>query len=202
MNRHAAAALLCLAGCAVSPIASAAAAQVADWRWLATSPDRTRMRRWREAWNAALAVAGPAVVAYGAVLDRDGALPGAVPPVGDYRCRLLRLGREAGVRDFPWGACRVAATSHGPGEGQGQVTLAQLSGPQRHAGVIFPAEGARAAFLGTVTLGDERRPFVYGRDAARDAAGWTERIGAAQWRVALPYPAFGASLDVLELQPR
>jgi hypothetical protein len=48
---------------------------------------------------------------------------------------------------------------------------------------------------------DERRPVAYGHAAGRDVAGVVERIGERRWRLVLPYPRFGAALDVIELVP-
>jgi hypothetical protein len=56
-------------------------------------------------------------------------------------------------------------------------------------------------FLGTLMLGDETRPLAYGRDQSRDLAGFVDRVGERQWRLALPLPAFESLVDVIELVP-
>ncbi|PZQ62867.1 MAG: DUF4893 domain-containing protein [Sphingomonas taxi] len=174
-----------------------------DWRRLATPADRDRLRRWRDAWVTALGSArrraAAEIAAQGPLFALDAALPGPVPPAGAYRCRVFKLGAKgAGMLDYvayPWFDCLVS-----PGAG-GDARLAKLSGSQRQIGTIHPADGMRAAFLGTLMLGDETRPFAYGRDRSRDVAGWVERVGARRWRLAMPYPAFESTLDVLELVP-
>ncbi|WP_241491914.1 DUF4893 domain-containing protein [Sphingomonas endophytica] len=200
--------LLCLAGCGgrrtAAPMPTPpAAVEPGDWRTVATAADRDRLRRWRDAWTGALTAARRAaaaeVAAQGPLLAIDAALPGPVPPRGRYRCRVVKLGAKiAGQRDYlayPWFDCLVTPTA------DGEAQLAKLTGSQRQVGTIYRAEGTRAAFLGTLTLGDEVRPFAYGRDRTRDVAGWVERIGARRWRLAMPYPAFESTLDVLELVP-
>ena len=165
--------------------------------------DRDRLRRWREAWTTATARAqeagaGASIAAQGALFRYDEALDAPLPPTGDYRCRMFKLGAKSrGMIDYiayPWFTCRVAR--------EGQVmSLTKRTGSQRQVGLIFAAEPRRAVFLGTLMLGDETRTIEYGRDDARDVAGWVERVGSARWRVAMPFPAFESTLDVMEMVP-
>lgn len=174
-----------------------------DWRRIATDADRERLRAWRDAWVAATtraraAGSGAALDQQGALFRFDEALDRPLPPPGNYRCRTFKLGAKgAGMPDYtayPWFACRIAA--------EGDVTsLTKLTGSQRQVGLLFAAAPRRGVFLGTLMLGGEARPMEYGRDAGRDVAGWVERVDTARWRVAMPWPAFESTLDVLELVP-
>ncbi|MBY9062362.1 DUF4893 domain-containing protein [Sphingomonas yunnanensis] len=174
-----------------------------DWRSVATPTDRERLRAWRQTWQRALAAASraapEAIAAEGTLFDYDRALDQPIPPAGNYSCRVYKLGaRQPGQRDYvayPPFACRVAI------DGSGALRLEKLSGAQRPTGVIFADNGLRAVFLGVMILGDEARPYPYGREPTRDLAGWVERIGPTRWRVALPRPAFESLLDVVELVP-
>lgn len=182
--------------------ARAADADVVDWRRIATPGDRIRLRKWRQAWVEALDRArvgnAPAIVAGGALFDPDRAFPGAVPPIGRYRCRVFKLGAKgtamAEFTRYPDLACGV-------GTDGGTPTIYSLEGAQRPAGILFPETASRAVFLGTLVLGDERRAMQYGRDAARDLAGYIERVGEKRWRLVLPYPRFESVLDVVEVVP-
>jgi hypothetical protein len=175
----------------------------ADWRAVATPADRDRLRKWRSVWLDAVARARASgatreIVAQGALFDPDAALSNPVPPAGDYRCRVFKLGAKTpGMRDYiayPAQSCRV--------EKQGnRSTIRKTSGSQRPAGQLFSDAAGRAVFLGTLALGDERWPIAYGRDSARDMAGFVDRIGPGRWRLALPLPAFESTLDVIELVP-
>lgn len=179
------------------------AAAAPDWRAVATSHDRERLRGWRDAWIAALADArgagaGPQIAAQGALFDYSRALTTPIPPPGAYRCRVFKLGaKSSGLLDYisyPWFACTVAR--------EGAVwSFTKQTGSQRHVGLIFPGEATRAVFLGSLLLGDETRTIAYGRDPARDQAGWVERVGPTRWRIAMPYPQFESTLDVMELVP-
>lgn len=174
-----------------------------DWRRVATSADRRRLRGWRQAWIDALAKASTSVNAMTishdpALFDPDRALPGAMPPPGAYRCRVFKLGANGtamrNITAYSAVDCHVSA--------EGAVSsLYQVAGPQRPIGLVFPDSSARAVFLGTMVLGDETKPLKYGQDANRDLAGYVERIGERRWRLVLPRPRFESLLNVVEIVP-
>lgn len=169
------------------------------WRQVVTSDDRRRLRRWRDAWDEALAAAraggGAAAIAADPVLfDPDAARTFVMPPPGSYRCRTVKLGsRGAGLSyvAYPFFTCRVGA--------DGRFT--KVDGSQRPVGRIHRVDGTRAVFLGTLALGDERRALPYGRDRLRDLAARVERIGSRRWRLVFPYPHYESLLDLIELVP-
>jgi hypothetical protein len=174
----------------------------ADWRTVATAADRERLRNWRAAWMTGVAQLRTegneaALKPLGALFEPDRSLPQPLPPAGDYRCRTFKLGTKAAgapvFTGYPWFACRV--------EREGEVfSFYKESGSQRPVGLMFD-DGARAIFLGTLLLGDERAPLQYGQDRSRDMAGIVERVGERRWRMVLPYPAFESTLDLIELVP-
>ena len=196
--------ILGLAACSAIPKEHPTfAAPSTDWRRVATSDDRARLREWRTAFTKALGQArkgGHAadIVREGRLLEPDAAL-GPVPiPNGRYKCRAIKLGAKSpGLLDYiayPAFDCRI--------ERQGQVqSLTKLSGSQRQVGLLFAADPRRQIFLGTLVLSDEQRAMQYGSDPDRDLAGWVERIDDARWRLVLPYPRFESTLDVIELVP-
>ena len=174
----------------------------ADWRSIATQADRDRLRRWRKAWIEGLGRARAAdargIEQQGLLFDPDRAIPGAIPPPGNYRCRTFKLGAlgtaMAEFTSYPDARCRVID--------EGAVSrFAKISGPQRPTGTIFPGDSLRATFLGTLTLGDETAQMGYGRDATRDIVGIVERVEQGRWRVVLPYPHYESVIDVIELVP-
>ncbi len=172
-----------------------------DWRRVATVADRARLRGWRGAWMDALAqVDAKDLAAEPILFDPDHALADALPPAGSYQCRTFKLGARGGIGPTysasAWFACRI--DSNGDTD---VVSLVKVDGSQRPVGTVFVDTASRAIFLGTMELGDEKRPMRYGRDANRDMAGLIERIGTRRWRVVLPYPRFESVLDVVELIP-
>jgi len=197
---------LLLAGAILAGIGAAARADdpnQTDWRKVATANDRARLRSWRDAWMSALAQAreagdAAAITRQGALFDVDRALAHPTPPAGDYRCRVFKLGgKRPAAPDFtayPAFACRI--------DDEGEVAgFHKAGGSQRPVGLMFADRHGRGVFLGTMMLGDERRPIDYGRDAARDMAGYVERVGDERWRIVLPWPRFESLLDVIELVP-
>lgn len=201
--------LLCvvaLAGCASREGKEARIAEAPsppDWRSIATEHDRGRLREWRTAWMSGLRKAqaagySGAIAREGVLLQPDAAMEWLPPPPGDYRCRTLKIGaKSSGMLDYvsyPAFDCRIR-------QEDGFISFAKMSGSQRPLGLILPTAGNRMIFLGTLQLGDERRPLEYGRDRERDMAGLLERIGERRWRLVLPYPHFESTIDILELVP-
>jgi len=197
--------IVAVVACAPREIGSAAATPaVANWRNVATSSDRARLRDWRKAWTEALAGArtsnGAEIAAEGVLLDPDAALAEAVPPAGDYRCRTIKIGAKSeGLLDYvayPAFKCRIEAA--GP---EGTMGFVKLTGSQRPIGRLFPDRERRMIFLGTNQLGDEKGIMRYGRDTDRDMVALLERIGDRRWRLVFPYPHFESVVDVIELVP-
>lgn len=196
-----------LSGCSLfdhaPPKSTASAPAAADWRVIATPGDRDRIARWRDAWMAALAKAGPAhqaaIGAEGALLKPDAALADPAPPPGAYRCRTIKLGAQSqggpGYVAYPAFTCRIA------GEG-GELRFAKVDGSQRPMGMLLRGDDSRMVFLGTMMLGDEASALDYGRDAERDMAGALERVGPRRWRLVIPWPRWESTLDVIELVPQ
>lgn len=201
----AASALLLATGCGKDGrLDSAASAdRTAVWQRVASAADRDRIARWRSAWIAGLdkarASSPQQVAAQGALLQPDMAIDDPGLPVGDYRCRVVKMGAQTkGLLDYiayPYFTCRVSEDAAG-------LHLAKLDGSQRPVGTIYPDEGRRMIFLGAMSLGDEARPLPYGRDTERDMAGIVERIGPKRWRIAFPYPRWESTIDVFELIPK
>jgi hypothetical protein len=196
--------VLTLSACAASPPGGSAPAAPPDWRVIATEPDRKRVREWRNAWTKALRKAqaaghGATLAREGVLLQPDAALPWQAPPMGEYQCRVIKVGaKSAGLLDYvayPTFNCRIRAEN-------GMTSFAKLTGSQRPIGHLLPTTGDRMIFLGTLQLGDENRALRYGDDSERNVAGIIERIGESRWRLVLPYPRFESTLDVLELIPR
>lgn len=198
------AATIALAACA-GGARPAADAPPPDWRRVATEADRVRLRGWRTAFLAAREAAqargfAAQLAAEGALLDPDAGQPAGRPPEGLYRCRFLKLGaRGAAGPGFvvqPISDCRVTARG-------ALARLRKLGGAQRPVGVIYDGEAgtARAVFLGTLALGDERRAIRYGLDPDRDMVGAFERLADGRWRLLLPSPRFDSLFDVIELVP-
>jgi hypothetical protein len=111
-------------------------------------------------------------------MQPDAALDDPVPPPGDYRCSVIKLGSQGeGGLDYvsysPF-TCRI-------GTGQGVLSFTKLDGSQRPVGRLFSNDDRRMIFLGTMALGDERRCGARhgGRVGADRSAPLASRIAMA-----------------------
>ncbi len=177
-------------------------ADASNWRSVATTDDTKRLRAWRTAFTDALALAAKAghqaqLDAGGRLFDPDAAIGGVPIPNGDYRCRTIKLGGQAGMLDYvayPFFRCRI--------EADGTVQkFTKLTGSQRLVGVIFPDGALRQVLLGTMVLGDEARAFAYGTDEMRDVVAYVEQVEPGRWRLVMPRPHYELQTDIMELIP-
>jgi hypothetical protein len=193
-----------LAACsAIEPPPQVVSTKSTNWHSVITSDDRIRLRDWRQTFLDALSDARKSshaddIVREGALLEPDAALADGAIPNGLYRCRTVKLGaKPPNVLSYmtsPPSRCEIRQ------EGKRQM-FAKLDGSQRQIGTIFPSDGLRQVFLGTLVIGDETRAQHYGTDDQRNVAGYIERIGPSRWRMVIPSPPFESKLDVIELVP-
>jgi len=197
------AALLLLGGCSHRPPCTDGGVLQRPWRTAATEDDRKRLSDWRTAWLEALDKARKA--GHGSAIDREGdllvpdlVLADPLPPPGDYRCRMIKIGAIwSSVPEFmsyPPVRCHLSPRDHG-------LRFTVLEGAQRPRGNVYRDNGERGIFLGTMVLGDEHKSIGYGLDRDRDMAGIVQRVDARRWRIAFPRPHWESTLDVMELTP-
>ena len=123
----------------------------------------------------------------------------ATPPVGNYRCRTVKLGSQGGEQGlgyvvYGWFACRIEQTPAG-------LKFSKLTGSQRPSGLLFPENDRHMLFLGSMALASEPAARSYGLRPDRDMVAVLERIGERRWRLAVPWPANESNLDLIELVP-
>jgi hypothetical protein len=176
-----------------------------DWRGPITAGDRDRLNRLDRAWSQALTEArrdegSGDLASVGNLIDPDAARPGAEPPVGDYRCRTIKLGNQGGRGGlgyvvYGWFDCRIERTANG-------LRFSKLTGSQRQTGLLFPESAERMIFLGGLALSTEPNASSYGQNPERDIVGVWERFADRRWRLVMPYPVYESTLDLLEVVPR
>lgn len=203
------AALVAAAACATTPAPPApppapGATVLMDWRGVITPPDRDHYQRRQAAWDLALQQAqrqkGSGDLTGLGDLIRPGAdRPGVTPPVGDYRCRTVKLGSQGGEDGlgyvvYGWFACRIEQTPQG-------LRFTKLTGSQRPSGLLYPENDRHMLLLGSLALAQESTAGAYGRNSDRDLVGVLERIGEARWRLVMPWPTYESNLDLIELVP-
>lgn len=179
-------------------------AVLSDWRASITAIDRDRYERREAAWTLALEQArrqrgSGDLRALGDLIDPGAARPFVTPPVGDYRCRTVKLGSQFGDEGlgyvvYGWFACRIEETPRG-------LKLTKLTGSQRPSGLLFPENDRQMVLLGSMALASEPPANSYGLKPERDLVAVLERIGERRWRLAIPWPQNESNLDLIELVP-
>lgn len=185
---------------AVSATAATATEDWSDgWRRIIRADDRTRLARLWPAWSAAKAqVPADAWAALGPLVEPLPQVAGGPPPPGAYRCRMVKLGaQKPGLPSLFKTALMPCTVEAGE---DGTLVISGGDGVQQSNGRLFP-DGDRMVFLGALTLRGDMAPFAYGRDPDRNEVGALERIGPARWRLALPWPRWQSTLDVIDIVP-
>ena len=179
-------------------------AVLSDWRGVITAADRDRYQRRDAAWTLALQQAkrqpgSGDLASLGDLIDPGAARVSVTPPVGNYRCRTVKLGSQGGEQGlgyvvYGWFACRIEQTPAG-------LKFSKLTGSQRPSGLLFPENDRHMVFLGSMALASEPAARSYGLRPDRDMVAVLERIGERRWRLAVPWPANESNLDLIELVP-
>lgn len=201
-----------LAACATTPPpppppagpSASGGAVLSDWRGVITAADRDRYQRRDAAWTLALQQAkrqpgSGDLASLGDLIDPGAARASVTPPVGNYRCRTVKLGSQGGEQGlgyvvYGWFACRIEQTPAG-------LKFSKLTGSQRPSGLLFPENDRHMVFLGSMALASEPAARSYGLRPDRDMVAVLERIGERRWRLAVPWPANESNLDLIELVP-
>ena len=201
-----------LAACATTPPpppppagpSASGGAVLSDWRGVITAADRDRYQRRDAAWTLALQQAkrqpgSGDLASLGDLIDPGAARASVTPPVGNYRCRTVKLGSQGGEQGlgyvvYGWFACRIEQAPAG-------LKFSKLTGSQRPSGLLFPENDRHMVFLGSMALASEPAARSYGLRPDRDMVAVLERIGERRWRLAVPWPANESNLDLIELVP-
>ena len=202
-------AVLTLAACASTPApppppSGPGGGVLRDWRGIVTTTDRDRYQRRDAAWSLALQQArrqtgSGDLNGLGDLIDADAARASVTPPVGDYRCRTVKLGSQGGEDGlgyvvYDWFDCRIEQTPKG-------LKFSKTTGSQRPSGLLFPENDRHMVMLGSMALASEPAANSYGRRPDRDLVAVLERIGERRWRLVIPWPQNESNLDLIELVP-
>jgi hypothetical protein len=177
---------------------------LADWRAIVTPSDHDRYQRRAQAWTVALDQArrlrgSGDLQGLGELIAPDAQRPSVTPPVGDYRCRTVKLGSRGddqglGYVVYGWFACRIEATPNG-------LKFTKRTGSQRPSGLLFPEDDRHMVLLGSMALADDPPANSYGLNPDRDVIAVLERVGERRWRLVIPWPTAESNLDIIELVP-
>ncbi len=113
-------------------------------------------------------------------------------PLGEWRCRTIKLGRDAPVTVYGWFRCRIREDSVG-------YRLEKLTGSQRTAGYFYDDTETALVYLGALSYADE--PFGrYGVKADRNMPGRLVRTAPGAMRIEFPDPVHDSDFDILDLR--
>jgi len=199
---------LTVAACAATPAPppppGSGGGVLRDWRGIITATDRDRYQRRDAAWSLALQQArrqegSGDLSGLGDLIDADAARAPVTPPVGDYRCRTVKLGSQGGEGGlgyvvYDWFDCRIEQTPKG-------LKFIKTTGSQRPSGLFFPETDRHMVMLGSMALASEPAANSYGQRPDRDLVAVLERIGDRRWRLVIPWPQNESNLDLIELVP-
>lgn len=112
-------------------------------------------------------------------------------PAGNWRCRTIKLGREAPITVYGWFRCRIGEDGVG-------YRLQKLTGSQRTAGYFYDDTDTTLVYVGALAYADEP-PGRYGQNAERNMVGKVFRSGKNALRIEFPKPVHDSDFDILEL---
>jgi hypothetical protein len=169
--------------------------------------DRARLARLDEARAQAMDEAAEAAIAERAAIDSV-MEPEAGPVseqavMGDWRCRIMKVGGYAPAKVYDWYHCRIS-------EGEnGSLLFEKLDGGQLINGVLDPYSETSLVFVGAMSVKGEPRNRYSGSTARAGAGALTSQtdqvgvfsmIGEDRARIELPFPAIESTFDIIELQ--
>ena len=111
---------------------------------------------------------------------------------GEWRCRVMKLGRAVPLVVHGWFRCVVADDGSG-------WRLAKTGGSQRMSGRFYTIDDRTLVYLGALHFASEA-PLPYGRDAGRDQVAVAVRPGPDRLRLEFPSPTFDSMFDILEMR--
>lgn len=113
-------------------------------------------------------------------------------PVGDWRCRIIKVGGTLPLTVYPWFKSRISD------DGAGWV-LEKLTGSQRTKGRFYTLSATRLAYAGAGFTAGERAP-AYGENAGENQVAIVERRDRNRILLLFPAPQRESKLDIMVLE--
>ena len=160
--------------------------------------DKLRLQHFEETQKAAIAEAtagGEAtdIAELNRVLDGSTlSFPEDFNPLGDWKCRKIKLGGDPSLVIYAWFNCRIADDGAG-------WRLEKLTGSQRTSGRLFTESDRRLIYVGAGHYSDEK-PRQYRGDPERDQVAYVVRPSENRLRFEFPEPKFESRFDIIELR--
>ncbi|WP_187395182.1 DUF4893 domain-containing protein [Pigmentiphaga aceris] len=130
-----------------------------------------------------------------AVMAGDAKKIDAAKIAGDWRCRVIKLSKQPNLPIIAYNDFRCRITDDGAG-----LALHKLTGSQRTNGTFYDINDNKLAYVGAVSLGDQKRVTRYGESQDSNEVGYLVPLSAKHMRLELPSPTAESNFDVLELR--
>ncbi len=119
-------------------------------------------------------------------------LSGDFDPVGNWKCRVIKVGGGLPITPYGWFKCRISD------DGAGWF-VEKVSGSQRVTGRLYTKSDTELVFVGAGHVNDDP-PRKYGQVAEQDQVAIVTRRGKEKLVFEFPEPQFESGLDVLVME--
>lgn len=119
-------------------------------------------------------------------------LSGDFDPVGNWKCRVIKVGGSLPITPYGWFKCRISD------DGAGWF-VEKISGSQRVTGRLYTQANTELVFVGAGHVNDDP-PRKYGQDPQQDQVAIVTRRAKNNLVFEFPAPQFESKLDVLLME--
>jgi Domain of unknown function (DUF4893) len=165
---------------------------------LLTAADKAKLANFESTKTEALAVARKSGAASdvkwlnAALSGKPMSMSGAFNPLGDWRCRTIKLGGAPELTVYGWFKCRISD------DGAGWM-LEKLDGSQRTKGRFYTASDTRLTYAGAGYVSGDK-PRIYSQAEKENQVAVVERLGEKKLVLQFPEPAYESKFDILLLE--
>ena len=119
-------------------------------------------------------------------------MSGSYDPVGNWKCRVIKVGGSLPITPYNWFKCRIRD------DGAGWF-VEKISGSQRLTGRLYTKSDIELVFVGAGHVNDDA-PRKYGQDPKEDQVAIVTRRGEDRLVFEFPAPQYESKLDVLVME--
>ena len=119
-------------------------------------------------------------------------MSGSFDPVGNWKCRVIKVGGGLPITPYNWFKCRISD------DGAGWF-VEKISGSQRLTGRLYTKSDIELVFVGAGHVNDDA-PRKYGQDPKEDQVAIVTRRGEDRLVFEFPAPQYESKLDVLVME--
>ncbi len=172
----------------------------AGWEDEITTFDHDRLARFWDAKKDGINEAGGQGGAFvSSIVAPDGGQVSQGQLVGNWQCRIVKLGGYTPVRMYDWFRCTVRGNQNG-------LYFEKVTGSERLSGYLDAYQG-KFILLAAMTVGSEPpKPYSGGNAGIGAAVTHTDQVGVVSslspthLKIEFPYPVYESTFDVIEMR--